>query len=142
VTGDDAARDGAGRIFVTGSFWMQAVPMAAAIATIHALRDEDGIDTMVRMGTKLRDGFDAQASAHGLDIRATGPVQMPNLAFDGDTSYERAMVFSNECARLGLLVHPRHNWFLCAAHNDDDIDRALAISDDAFAAVRRQFGAS
>ena len=117
--------------------------MAAAIATIHALRDEDGIDTMVRMGTKLRDGFDAQAASHGLGIRSTGPVQMPNLAFDGDTAaYERAMVFSNECARLGLLVHPRHNWFLCAAHTDDDIDRALAISDDAFAAVRRQFGAS
>ena len=52
------------------------------------------------------------------------------------------MVFSNECARLGLLVHPRHNWFLCAAHTDDDIDRALAISDEAFAAVRRQFGAT
>ena len=97
---------------------------------------------MVRMGTKLREGFDAQAASNGVGIRATGPVQMPNLAFDGDTAYERAMVFSNECARLGLLVHPRHNWFLCAAHNDDDIDRALAISDDAFGAVRRQFGAS
>jgi glutamate-1-semialdehyde 2,1-aminomutase len=142
VTGDDAARDGAGRIFATGSFWFQAVPMAAAIATIHALRDENGIDTMVRAGTKLRDGFNAQASSHGLGIRTTGPVQMPNLAFDGDTTYERAMVFSGECARLGLIVHPRHNWFLCAAHTDDDIDRALTISEDAFAAVRRQFGAS
>jgi glutamate-1-semialdehyde 2,1-aminomutase len=143
VTGNDAARDGAGRIFATGSFWFQAVPMAAAIATIHALRDEDGVGTMVRMGTKLRDGFAAQASSHGVGIRSTGPVQMPNLAFDGDTTaYERAMLFASECARRGLIVHPRHNWFLCAAHDDDDIDRALAISDEAFAAVRRDFGAS
>jgi len=81
--------------------------MAAAIATIHALYDEDGIGTMVRMGTKLRDGFDAQAASHGVGIRSTGPVQMPNLAFEGDTAaYERAMVFASECARRGLIVHP------------------------------------
>ena len=98
VTGNDAARDGVGRIFATGSFWFQAVPMAAAIATIHALHDEDGIGTMVRMGTTLREGFDAQAASHGVGIRSTGPVQMPNLAFEGDTTtYERAMVFASEC---------------------------------------------
>ncbi len=116
--------------------------MAAAIATIHALRDEDGIDTMVRMGTKLRDGFASQAAAHGVEIYQTGPVQMPDLSFEGDTAYERAIVFASECARLGLIVHPRHNWFLCAAHTDDDIDRALAVSDEAFGAVRQQFGGS
>ena len=45
---------------------------------------------MVRMGTKLRDGFDAQASSHGVGIRSTGPAQMPNLAFEDDTAaYER-----------------------------------------------------
>src|SRR5262245_8153368 len=51
VMGSDAARDGVGRIFATGSFWFQSVPMAASIATIHALRDEQAVDTMVRMGT-------------------------------------------------------------------------------------------
>ena len=142
VMGNEAARDGVGRIFATGSFWFQSVPMAAAIATIQALRDEQAIDTMVRMGTKLREGLAAQAVAHELGIRQTGPVQMPNLAFDGDTAYERATLFASECARLGLLVHPRHNWFLCAAHTDDDIDRALSISDGALAAVRREFGAT
>lgn len=142
VMGNEAARDGVGRIFATGSFWFQSVPMAAAIATIHALRDEQAIDTMVRMGTKLREGLAGQAVAHELGIRQTGPVQMPNLAFDGDTAYERATLFASECARLGLLVHPRHNWFLCAAHTDDDINRALSISDRALAAVRREFGAT
>ena len=37
VLGNDAFRDGARQVFVTGSFWFSAVPMAAAIATITAL---------------------------------------------------------------------------------------------------------
>ena len=34
VLGSDAFRDGAGRVFVTGSFWFSAAAMAAAVATI------------------------------------------------------------------------------------------------------------
>lgn len=41
----------------------------------------------------------------------------------------------------GAYFHPWHNWFTCAAHTDDDIDRALQATDDAFAAVRARFGA-
>ena len=41
VLGNDAFRGGAKQVFVTGSFWFSAVPMAAAIATIAALKDEN-----------------------------------------------------------------------------------------------------
>ena len=41
VTGNDRFRDGAQKIFVTGSFWFSAVAMAASIATIRALGDEE-----------------------------------------------------------------------------------------------------
>jgi glutamate-1-semialdehyde 2,1-aminomutase len=143
VLGNDSVRVGFSRIFTTGSFWFQAVPMAAAVATIHALRDEDAIGTMVGMGQKLRDGFESQAASHGVGIRQTGPVQMPNLAFDGDTgAYERANVFAAACVERGVIVHPRHNWFLCGAHTEADIDHVLAVSDVAFGAVRSQFGTS
>jgi glutamate-1-semialdehyde 2,1-aminomutase len=142
VLGNDSVREGVAKIFTTGSFWFQAVPMAAAIATITALRDEDAVATMVSMGQKLRGGFAAQASSSGVSIRQTGPVQMPNLAFDGDTQYERALVFAATCADHGLIVHPRHNWFLSAAHTVADIDRALEISEVAFRSVRSTFGAS
>jgi glutamate-1-semialdehyde 2,1-aminomutase len=142
VLGNDSVREGVAKIFTTGSFWFQAVPMAAAIATITALREEDAVATMVSMGQKLRDGFAAQASSIGVSIRQTGPVQMPNLAFDGDTQYERALVFAAACADRGLIVHPRHNWFLSAAHTVADIDRALEISEVAFGSVRSTFGAS
>jgi glutamate-1-semialdehyde 2,1-aminomutase len=131
---------GAELIFATGSFWYQAVPMAAAIATIHALRDEGAIVSMERAGRRLRDGIGRQAREHGIAVRQTGPVQMPNLSFPGDVEFARASVFCAAAARRGVILHPRHNWFLSAAHTDNDIDRALEATDDAFRAVRAKFG--
>ena len=61
MTGNDRFRDGAQKIFVTGSFWFSAVAMAASIATIDALGDEDAVATMERTGQRLRDGLAAQA---------------------------------------------------------------------------------
>jgi glutamate-1-semialdehyde 2,1-aminomutase len=143
VLGSDSMRDGASKIFTTGSFWFQSVPMAAAVATITALREENAIGTMVRLGQRLREGLDRQARDAGVEVRQTGPVQMPNLAFAGDTAmYERANVFAAAAAERGLIIHPRHNWFLCAAHTDPDIDRALEITEDGFAAVAAAFGTS
>ena len=138
VLGNDRFRDAASRIFVTGSFWFAAVPMAAAVATITALRDTDAVATMTRAGQRLRDGLAAQAAAHGVEIRQSGPVQMPYMSFVGDEKFALANVWSAEAARRGAYFHPWHNWFLSAAHTDADIDEALLATDAAFAAVRRQ----
>src|SRR5262249_54513693 len=82
VTGNDGFREGASKIFVTGSFWTEAVPMAAAIATIGKLRASDGIGRMRLMGQRLRAGLARQAAAHGLRIRQSGPPQMPAVFFE------------------------------------------------------------
>jgi glutamate-1-semialdehyde 2,1-aminomutase len=73
-------------------------------------------------------------------VLQTGPVQMPNLSFPGDENFARASLFCGTAAAHGALLHPRHNWFLSAAHTSDDIDQALAATDEAFRAVRAQFG--
>jgi glutamate-1-semialdehyde 2,1-aminomutase len=138
--GGEAFREAAGRIFATGSFWYQAVPMAAAVATITALRDENGIASMEKAGQQLRDGIARQSAEHGVAVRQTGPVQMPNLSFPGDENFARASLFCGTAAAHGTLLHPRHNWFLSAAHTSEDIDQALAATDEAFRAVRAQFG--
>jgi glutamate-1-semialdehyde 2,1-aminomutase len=144
VAGAEPLRDAATRLFATGSFWFAAVPMAAALATLRSLEDDDGIAAMARAGTLLRDGLARQARAHGLAIRQTGPVQLPFLTFAADVAaatFDRANVFTGEAARLGVYLHPWHNWFLSAAHTAEDIHRALERTDEAFAAVRARFGA-
>jgi glutamate-1-semialdehyde 2,1-aminomutase len=140
VLGNDAFRGGAQSVFVTGSFWFSAVPMAAAIATIRALAAEDAIAAMDQAGTALRDGILAQAASWDLPVNYTGPPGMPYLTFAGDTDYELGRTFAAEALRRGAYLHPRHNWFVSAALTGDDLALALAATDQAFAAVRKRIG--
>jgi glutamate-1-semialdehyde 2,1-aminomutase len=137
VTGGDAFRDAATRIYTTGSFWCAAVPMAAAVATLAELRRVDGPAHMRAMGDRLRLGLDALAARHGIGIRQSGPPQMPLLLFEGDTGWHRGNAFCAAALRAGAYFHPRHNMFLSCAHAQRDIDLALQAADEGFAAVAR-----
>jgi glutamate-1-semialdehyde 2,1-aminomutase len=140
VLGSGSLADAAARIFVTGSFWFQAVPMAAAIATITAIREEGAVPAMERTGAMLRAGIERQAQDAGVAVRQTGPVQMPNLSFAGDENFARARAFCAAVVDHGVLVHPRHNWFVSAAHGDQDVNRILESTQHGFQAVLTQFG--
>jgi len=136
VLGSGAYADAAASIFVTGSFWFSATAMAAAIATIGALRDEGAIEAMDRAGTALRAGILEQAAAHDLEINYTGPAAMPYLTFAGDRGHRLASTFAAAAIRAGAYLHPRHNWFISAAMTDADLAKALSATDEAFAAVQ------
>jgi glutamate-1-semialdehyde 2,1-aminomutase len=140
VLGSDAFRDGAQQVFVTGSFWFSAVPMAAAIATITALGEENAVEGMARTGSALREGILAQARSWDLPVKYTGPAVMPYLTFAGDRDYELANVFAAQALRGGVYLHPRHNWFVSAAMTGADLALVLEATDQAFAAVRKQIG--
>jgi glutamate-1-semialdehyde 2,1-aminomutase len=136
VLGGDAFRAGATEVFTTGSFWFSAVSMAAALATLEALAEEDAVATMTARGQALRDGLAEQAARWDLSISQTGPVQMPFLTFAGDQDFVLANTFAGEAARRGAFLHPRHNWFVSAATTTADLDMVLDATGHAFAAVR------
>lgn len=129
VAGSDRAREGASKVFTTGSFWYGAVAMAAGLATVKILRDTDAIAHTRAMGERLRHGLDGVARSHGFTLRQTGPAQMPMVLFDGDVDLRIANAFTVAALRHGIYLHPKHNMFLCAAHMPDDIDRALHAAD-------------
>lgn len=136
VTGTDRFRDAASSVFVTGSFWMGAVAMAAGLATLTELARRDAVTTMRDVGEQLRTGILDSAGRWGFDVHYTGPAQMPNLLFANDTHHELAVAFSAEAQARGVYVHPKHNWFVSAAMTADDLDMALTGLDGAFAALR------
>ena len=140
--GREALRGAAERVFFTGSYFTSGVPMAAALACMKELETRDAIAQMNRIGQRLRDGLDRQARAHGLEIRQSGPPAIPFLTFAADEGkFARSRVFCAECCRRGVYFHPHHNWFLSAAHDEDDVRATLEATDEAFAVVRREFAA-
>lgn len=138
VTGNDRHRDAAAKVYVTGSFWCGAVSAAAAVATVTKLARVDAIGAMMRAGGRLRAGIAAQAARHGVGLRQTGPVQMPQILFDEDSDFRRGNLFCVEALRHGVYLHPWHNMFLSVAHGDGEIDRVLAATDAALEVVARR----
>ena len=141
VSGNDAYREAASQVYATGSFWCGSVAMAAAMATLNVLEQDDAVAHMQRMGERLRAGLQAQAQRHGVGIRQSGPAQMPQVLFDDDPSFERGMLFTQVALEHGVYLHPRHNMFLSLAHTPADIDEALQATDLALRAVAARFGA-
>ena len=140
VTGKDFLRDAASSIFITGSFWMNAIAMVAAIATIERLGELGGVSLMERAGGRLRQGLLQQAGSAGLTVSYTGPDVMPYMTFTADQDHERLEVFADAALARGVYLHPRHNWFMSCALDDATVDRALAGTEQAFAQVARTFG--
>jgi glutamate-1-semialdehyde 2,1-aminomutase len=140
VTGNDRFREAATKIFTTGSFWCQAIPMAAALACLRKLHAIDGVGVMRKAGERFRRGLQAQAESRGIKLRQTGPVQMPVVLFDDDPDVAKGKFFCVEALKRGIYLHPVHTMFMSCAHSDAVIDRALEATDAAMAAVAAKFG--
>jgi glutamate-1-semialdehyde 2,1-aminomutase len=141
MLGSDAFKEAAASVFVTGTAFTQAEPMAAALATLNELERIDAIPTMDRLGRRLWQGLETLSATAGLGITMSGPPSIPFMTFRADEgNFERSLTFAAAWARAGVFVHPFHNWFLSAAHSDADIDEALKAAELAFAATAEVHG--
>jgi glutamate-1-semialdehyde 2,1-aminomutase len=136
LLGSEKARTAASTVYVTGSFWFQAVPMAAALKTLEVVRTTDYLEQIQRSGQRLRDGLDGLAKAHGFGLRQTGPATMPQILFEEDRDFRIGYGWVTECMKRGVIFSPYHNMFLSTGHGDAEIDFSLEVADEAFRAVR------
>lgn len=132
LLGSDIARAAAGEIYVTGSFWYAAAPMAAALVTLRLIRETNYLEHTVAMGERLRAGLGTLAARHGVGLRQTGPAQMPLFLFEDDAGFGKGFFWSRAVLDGGVYVHPWHNMFMCAALTEADIDQALDAAESAF----------
>ncbi len=132
LVGVDGLRDAASEVYVTGSFWFSAVPMAAAIATIGEAVELDAPALLATAGTQLKNGIEEQGRRAGFDVSLTGPVQLPLLIFGDDPDKKKAFAFTDAAVRRGVLLHPWHNMFLSTAHTTDVVAEALEHTQAAF----------
>jgi glutamate-1-semialdehyde 2,1-aminomutase len=135
LLGNDRCREGAGAIYVTGSFWFAAVPMAAAIETLKIIRESDYLEHIARLGDRLRAGLADGAAQAGLKLRQSGPSQMPLIMFGDDPDVRIGYAWAQEMLSRGVYMHPWHNMFLCAAMTEQDIDMAIRAGRESFDAV-------
>ncbi|MEO1568743.1 MAG: aminotransferase class III-fold pyridoxal phosphate-dependent enzyme [Pseudomonadota bacterium] len=133
LLGNDRAKEAAGKLYVTGSFWFSAAAMAASLATLKLIRETDYLEHTVARGHRLRDGLAAAANETGQSLSQTGPVQMPLImALDeaGSRDMEKGFAFCAGMIARGVYFHPWHNMFISAAMTEADIDLAVDTARD------------
>ncbi|UCD56380.1 MAG: aminotransferase class III-fold pyridoxal phosphate-dependent enzyme, partial [Candidatus Hydrogenedentota bacterium] len=133
-------KDAASQVFFTGSFFTSAVPMAAALATLDEMEAIGSVEIMYERGEMLKDGMLDQADAHGQEVTYSGAETLPFMTFAGEDGWEKSKLFCKECYQRGVFFHPFHNWFVSAAHTEEDIKKTLKVTDAAFKRVKEQMG--
>jgi glutamate-1-semialdehyde 2,1-aminomutase len=128
----------ASQVFFTGSFFAGAEALAASLATIKEMIDTSALEHAFRVGEMLKKGLLEQAASYDLKIHYTGPVTIPFLTFEDDQKFKKARIFCARAYQEGVFFHPYHNWFISAAHQEEDIEETLMATEKAFQAVREK----
>ena len=136
--GREEYRRAAREVFLTGSCWNDAVAMAAALKCLQLAKEKNLVENLDGLGRRLTDGLLSHAKKQGHSFVLTGPPVMPFPWFSEDDDLYLLQRFCGLCAEEGVFFHPHHNWFLCGAHAEADIDEALAVAGRAFARMAEE----
>ena len=126
----------------SATFHGDSASLAASLKVLEILDQEPVADHVWNMGQRLIDGLNACARAAGVPARAYGePLPpMPFLQFEHPEPALRdrqKQAFYQTILRHGILLHPRHMWFISYAHRLADIEATLTAAEAAFAAAAR-----
>ena len=138
VVGSRAAMEPASRMFVSSSYWSEAVGLAASIATISELKRRDGPARFKEIGEKVRAALQDAIESVGIAASVTGVHTLPTLEFDlPDPALKKPIetLFMQEMVKRGIFCPMTFTATL--AHSDEDIARTAAAAAESLAVVKR-----
>ncbi len=115
----------ASKVFLTGSYWNSAVPMAAALKNLQVLDRIEGVEKMKRIGELLLSGLEQAAKQNGFQVICSGHPTMPFMRFADESHFIRQQRFCSLMATEGVFLHPHHNWFVSCAHTEEDVKETV-----------------
>ncbi len=131
-------------LHLSGTYHGDTAGMAAAMATLDILDRYDVTGHVWRLGERLISGLQRAADAHGVPAQAYGePLPpMPFLRFthpDPAIQARQRDEFYAAMLAAGVLLHPRHLWFISHAHTEADIERTLTAANTAMSRIAGKY---
>ena len=109
-----------GEVVVSSTYGGETLSLAAATATMTAMRDDGVIARLHESGTRLRDGMNALFAAAGVELRLEGHPACPQFVADDEQVLQS---FLRAAFRNGVSFY--RVVYVNAAHTDADLDETL-----------------
>ena len=138
VVGSRAAMEPAGRMFISSTYWSDAIGLAAALTTLRELRRRDTASYLRSFGERLKQAINEAAVAAGLAVRCSGLAVHPHLHFeapDAATRKKLATLYIQEMAKRGC--HGYASFYLNGAQGDAELAQTAAAAREVFEILRR-----
>ena len=126
--------------WISSTHCTNAFEYAAALATIEYMEEQQVIDHLWDVGSRLIVGLNSAAQDLGVEATMIGLAPMPDLVFhypDPQANESAKKIFYEEALRQGVFFHPNHHWFVSAAHGDVELATTLEAAEAGLRAVRR-----
>lgn len=138
LCGSDELKAAASSVFYTGSYWLSAAPMAAAIECLTIMKEIDGATVMKDKGRKLTEGLKKVAEEEGYKLVVTGEPSMWFMRLDNDPSSMLHQAFVGNCVKRGVFFTNHHNHFINCSLTDEDIEFTWDVAREAFKELHTQ----
>ncbi len=143
---------------ISATYFPSTLGLAAALTTIKELEDTQAIDHLWRMGKQLGDGLKDIIEGKRVKAEILGLPIMPFLIFGRKADYDKVWYeriyqggdpgtkedkrlmnsFYDETIKRGVFFHPRHHWFTCLSHTEDDVRKTLQVTEEALDIAKKR----
>src|SRR5262249_10252729 len=134
VVGKREAMQPAARMFISSTYWSDAIGLVAALTTIRELRRRDVSAYLARYGAELQTRINGAAESAGFGAHCTGIGLHSPLNFPTDDAAVRtklATLYVQEMAKRGCHGYP--SFYLNAAQGSAELEQTAAAARETFA---------
>jgi glutamate-1-semialdehyde 2,1-aminomutase len=134
VLGRRRVMEAAQETFVSSTMWTERVGPVAALATLQKYRDRDVGRHLVRIGTRVQNGWNQASLQTGLPIQVSGIAPLAHIAFRVPNAQEVRTLFTQMMLDRGFLAGGA--FYAMYAHTDEHVDGYLAAVGEVFREIK------
>ena len=133
IIGREATMKAAQDTFISSTSWTERVGPAAALATIHKLREQDVAKQLGATGQRIKEGWRSAAEKSGLPIDIGGVDPLPNFSIRCADPQAVRTLYTQEMLDRGFLAIPAV--YVTAAHRPELVESYLSAAASAFEVI-------
>ncbi len=138
VVGRRAVMEPVRDMFISSVYWAEATGLAAGLASVRALREENAPAKVWALGGLFQEGLRRVIAGHRVPAECAGLPVLPFLFFrhpEAAVNNLLATLYIQELAKRGVFATTVH--YFCAQHTEGDIAHVLDAAEAAFTVMER-----